>query len=122
MKTIIIACLLSLGLSAQIDDKTKHFYAGFGITVISAEVCNQITDRPALSALSGFALGTLAGIIKESIYDKAMDKGTCSNTDAFMTSWGSACGALVIRVRFDLRDKKNNKQLEKLEQQKYNSL
>ena len=85
MKTIILMCLLSLGLTAQIDDKTKHFYAGFGITCLTAEITNQITDKPFVSCLVGFGAGTLAGIAKEAIWDKAMDKGVCSNLDAGMT-------------------------------------
>ena len=107
-------CLLSLGLSAQIDDKTKHVYAGMGIAIITGEITNQIIDRPAISSLVGFGLGSLAGIAKEAIYDKRMGKGECSNLDAGMTMWGAAVGALVIRVKFDLQDKKKYKQLEKL--------
>jgi hypothetical protein len=109
MKTIIIACLLSLGLSAQIDDKTKHFYAGFGITVLTAEVTNQMIDKPFLSALTGFVAGTTAGILKEVVWDRNMDRGVYSNTDIGMTAWGSACGALVIRVKFDIVEKKRYK-------------
>lgn len=109
MKTFIIACLLSLGLSAQIDDKTKHFYAGFGITVLTAEVTNQMIDRPFLSALTGFVAGTTAGILKDVVWDRNMDRGVYSNLDMGMTAWGSACGALVIRVKFDIVEKKRYK-------------
>lgn len=109
MKTIILICLLSLGLTAQIDDKTKHFYAGFGITVLTAEVTNQMTDRPFLNALTGFVAGTTAGILKEVVWDRNMDRGVYSNLDMGMTAWGSACGALVIRVKFDIVEKKRYK-------------
>jgi hypothetical protein len=110
-KFLITLLLLSLGLSAQDNGATKHFYAGFGITVITAEVTNQMIDKPFLSALSGFAIGTTAGILKEVVWDKKMDRGVYSNKDMGMTIWGAACGALVIRVRFDLQDKKKNKAL-----------
>lgn len=110
-KLLIILLLSSVCVNSQIDDATKHFYAGFGITVLTAEVTNQMIDKPFLSALSGFAIGTTAGILKEVVYDRKMDKGVYSNKDMGMTVWGAACGALVIRVRFDLQDKKKHKVL-----------
>lgn len=110
-KIVITLLLLSLGLSAQDNGATKHFYAGFTITVLTAEVTNQMIDKPFLSALTGFAIGTTAGILKEVVWDRNMDRGVYSNKDMGMTIWGAACGALVIRVRFDLQDKKKNKAL-----------
>jgi hypothetical protein len=110
-KLLIILLLWSICVNSQIDDATKHFYAGFTITVLTAEVTNQMIDKPFLSALSGFAIGTTAGILKEVVYDRKMDKGVYSNKDMGMTIWGAACGALVIRVRFDLQDKKKHKAL-----------
>lgn len=110
-KLLIILLLSSICVNSQIDDATKHFYAGFTITVLTAEVTNQMIDKPFLSALSGFAIGTTAGILKEVVYDRNMDRGVYSNKDMGMTIWGAACGALVIRVRFDLQDKKKHKVL-----------
>ena len=110
-KLLIILLLSSVCVKSQIDDATKHFYAGFTITVLTAEVTNQMIDKPFLSALSGFAIGTTAGILKEVVYDRKMDRGVYSNKDMGMTIWGAACGALVIRVRFDLQDKKKHKVL-----------
>lgn len=108
MKKIILLCLISLGLKGQIDDKTKHFYAGFTITCLTAEITDEFTDNHLVSCLVGFGAGTLAGIAKEAIWDKRMGKGVCSNLDAGMTVWGSAVGSLVIRIRFDFRDKKRS--------------
>jgi hypothetical protein len=113
VKIVITLLLLSLGLSAQDNGATKHFYAGFTITVLTAEVTNQMIDRPFISALTGFVAGTTAGVLKEVVWDRNMDRGVYSNTDMGMTAWGSACGALVIRVRFDLQDKKKHKALYK---------
>lgn len=110
-KLLIILLLSSVCVKSQIDDATKHFYAGFTITVLTAEVTNQMIDKPFLSALSGFAIGTTAGVLKEVVYDRKMDRGVYSNKDMGMTIWGAACGALVIRVRFDLQDKKKHKAL-----------
>ena len=111
VKLLIIFLLSSICVNSQIDDATKHFYAGFGITILTAEVTNQMIDKPFLSALTGFAIGTTAGILKEVVWDRNMDRGVYSNKDMGMTIWGAACGALVIRVRFDLQDKKKNKAL-----------
>jgi hypothetical protein len=110
-KLLIILLLWSICVNSQIDDATKHFYAGFTITVLTAEVTNQMIDKPFLSALSGFAIGTTAGVLKEVVWDRKMDRGVYSNKDMGMTIWGAACGALVIRVRFDLQDKKKHKAL-----------
>ena len=110
-KLLIIFLLSSICVKSQIDDATKHFYAGFTITVLTAEVTNQMIDKPFLSALSGFAIGTTAGVLKEVVWDRNMDRGVYSNKDMGMTIWGAACGALVIRVRFDLQDKKKHKAL-----------
>ena len=110
-KLLIIFLLSSICVNSQIDDATKHFYAGFGITVLTAEVTNQMIDKPFLSALTGFVAGTTAGILKEVVWDRKMDRGVYSNKDMGMTIWGAACGALVIRVRFDLQDKKKHKAL-----------
>ena len=112
-KLLIIFLLSSICVKSQIDDATKHFYAGFTITVLTAEVTNQMIDKPFLSALSGFAIGTTAGVLKEVVWDRNMDKGVYSNKDMGMTIWGAACGALVIRVRFDLQDKKKHKAIYK---------
>jgi hypothetical protein len=42
-----------------------------------------------------------------------MDRGVYSNKDMGITIWGAACGALVIRVRFDLQYKKKHKAIYK---------
>ena len=122
MKYILFILLLPFICQSQIDDKTKHFYAGFGITVISAEITNQITDKPVVSCLVGTGLGVLAGILKETVYDREMKRGVYSNTDMGITCWGAFVGGVCMRVKFDVCDKQKDKQLEKLEQQKYNSL
>ena len=110
-KLLIIFLLSSICVNSQIDDKTKHFYAGFGITVISAEITNQLIEKPAISSAIGGALGITATILKEVIYDGLMNRGTKSFADGMVGCFGSATGAMVIRVRFDLQDKKKNKAL-----------
>ena len=89
-------------LSSQ-DDKsdTKHFYAGFGISCISGSIVNHYTDKPGLSCVIGFGVGTLAGLGKEYIYDKQWGKGVFSKDDYRMTAWGSLCGSIVLRCVID---------------------
>lgn len=112
MKLLYILILSSFFLNAQ-TDKVKHFYAGFGISLISSEIINQCIDRPTISALSGTGLGILAGILKESVYDGMMKKGVCDNQDAYMTIWGACNGGIIIRVKFDICDKKKHKPIYK---------
>lgn len=124
MKTLTtIFLFLYLSLSAQnphfqlgshkvniiIDDKTKHVYAGMGITVSSAMISNHFlfkNKQPLLSIGIGFIMGTLAGIVKESIWDKRMHFGTCDNRDAYATSWGSLVGTICVIIYFDNRENK----------------
>ena len=118
----ILYILLPFVCQSQINDKTLHVYSGLAISVISAEIINQQIDKPFTSAAIGLGLGCLAGITKEVVYDRAMDRGTYSNADMAMTCWGAFVGAVCMRVKFDVCDKQKDKQLEKLEQQKYNNL
>lgn len=83
----------------------KHFYAGAGITFISASIINHYTDKPTLSTWGGITIGCLAGLGKEYIYDKAMKKGVFSKDDYLMTFWGAACGGVVIRCTIDFRSR-----------------
>lgn len=119
MKTILISLLLlSTLLRSQIDDKTKHVYAGMLITIVSAEITNQVINDPFKSTLIGLSTGLTAGLIKDVVYDKMMKKGIYDKNDILATSWGAACGAIIIRVKFDLCDKRKEKELYKLISQK----
>ena len=119
MKKIISLLFLVNNLCATIIndpkevDKTKHFYAGFGIAIITGELTNQIIDRPGISAVIGGGFGILAGILKETIHDRLMNRGIYSNQDMVMTGWGAVCGAMVIRVKFDLCNKRKIEKREK---------
>lgn len=113
MKYLIIIFIVLYSMMGQsqikMKDDTKHFYAGFTIAVGSAEVINQVIDRPGISALIGSALGTGAGIFKEEVIDKRMHRGVYNKGDMAMTTWGAICGGMVVRVHFDLQIKKRNK-------------
>lgn len=94
MKKFILI-FITLNSFAQIDDQTKHFYAGFTIGVSTALVTEHYIKRPVISSLIGFSVGTLAGIAKECIYDKRLNKGTYELQDMFTTSWGGGCASIV---------------------------
>ncbi len=105
MKTLLFV-LFSLGAFAQTDrSDVKHFYAGAGITFVSASIINHYTDKPTLSTWGGITIGCLAGLGKEYIYDRAMNKGVFSKDDYLMTFWGAACGGVVIRCTIDFRSR-----------------
>jgi len=91
----ILPILIALNSFGQIDDQTKHFYAGFTIGVSTALITNHYIKRPVISSLIGFSVGTLAGIAKECIYDKRLNKGTYELQDMFTTSWGGGCASIV---------------------------
>jgi hypothetical protein len=109
MKKLFYILLLIPILSFGQKDKTIHFYAGAGISMGTGLIVDHFTHRHTLSMFSGIVVGSLAGIAKEAIYDKALHKGECDNWDAMATTWGAIIGGLVVRVKFDLDDKKQRK-------------
>lgn len=106
MKTII-PILLSLSLSAQLPDDVKHVYSTMAVTVLSAEIMNQVIDNRTISLCSGMALGIGVGLAKEYVYDKAMGRGVFSSRDIMSDGWGVLLGGIVIGVRFNLQIDKN---------------
>lgn len=107
MKTTILL-LIAFGMNAQkITDDQKHWLAGSLISGVSGSAAYELGARPFHSALIGFGLGTLAGIAKEAIYDKRMNKGVCDNKDAFTTSWGALFGSLTVTIYIDKQRKKD---------------
>ena len=113
MKTLILI-LLSVSLRGQMKDDTKHFYAAFGIAVIGGEITNQLIERPAISSVIGAALGMAATILKEVVWDGKMDRGVKSLEDGVVGCMGAATGGMAIRVKFDICDKRKQKQLDKI--------
>ena len=88
---LIIWCNIIKGQSKD----TKLFYGTFGLTVITSEVCYQITDKAGTSALIGTALSTTIGLI--------------FGHNKMLSTMGAVTGGMVIRVKFDLQEKKQNK-------------
>ncbi len=93
------------------DDKAKHNWAGTGISVSTALFVNHFLfkdKRPFTSSCIGFGMGVLAGALKETVWDKKMDRGVCSRQDFYDTVWGSLVGSLCVRVYFDCRKRKTS--------------
>ena len=98
--------LLTLNLNAQFDkDDFLHHYAGVAITTISGSFIYSKTHKTGLSVGTGFALGLLAGQLKEEVWDLRWKKGTYSNFDKFSTSWGSAVGSFYLIIGINLHQK-----------------
>jgi len=112
MKTIILICLLSLGIKANkpaFDDKAAHWWVAFGLTVVSAEITWQITDRMDFSVIAGGIVGAGATAGKELIWDGYLNRGVKSLADGIAGGMGTATGMMVATVKFDLQRKKNKK-------------
>lgn len=105
MKKLILILLCSNMFGQKFDDKALHFYSGAGITFVTGSIVNHYTHKPTLSTWVGIGTGVLAGLGKEYIYDKAMNKGVFSKDDYLMTFWGAACGGVVIRCAIDFRSR-----------------
>lgn len=112
---VLILILLTLSLKSQ---DYLHVYAGIGISIVTSEVSYQITDRPVLSCLIGSACGITAGILKEKVYDRELKNGVYSQQDMFLTGWGAVIGSMCMRVKFDLQDKKRQKEFIKINNSK----
>lgn len=89
-----------------IDDKALHVYAGIAISILSGFAIYYFsTCMPIVACFSGLGIGTLVGVAKEYLWDKAMKKGTFSTHDMLATFWGSCVGAVALRVIIDLLEK-----------------
>ena len=83
MKTLI-ALILSFNLcSAQIKwtDYDSHFHASGMITGYATSSMYYVTKKAGLSTFIGVLTGVTVGLLKEYVYDKAMNRGTFSGID-----------------------------------------
>ena len=121
MKKIIILILISVTIlksQLKIKDDTKHFYAGFGISVCTSALIYEATDRNGLSIAIGFASGVGAGVLKEYWWDKHLNKGVFSKADLYTTMWGSFTSVPIL---ISIRDFKKRKQLEYIDTVKFSN-
>lgn len=108
-KIIILILIFSNSFFAQrkINDDTKHFYAGFGISVCTSALIYEATDKNSLSIAIGFATGVGAGFAKEYWWDKHLNKGVFNKADLYTTIWGSLNSVPILICVRDFKKKKN---------------
>lgn len=101
MKTIITLLLIaSIAKGQRLNDDTKHYYAGLGISVCTSALVYDLTDNNKLSISIGFVSGVGAGVLKEYWWDKHLNNGTFNKYDLYTTSWGSLTSVpILISVR-----------------------
>lgn len=108
MKKIITLLLIaSIAKGQRLNDDTKHYYAGLGISVCTSALIYEATDRNGLSIAIGFASGVGAGVLKEYWWDKHLNKGVFSKADLYTTIWGSLNSVPILICVRDFKKKKN---------------
>lgn len=107
MKKIITLLLIaSIAKGQRMNDDSKHFYAGFGITLTTHFITSQFNVKPVKSRALGFLAGMTANFLKEFVWDKRLDRGVYSNEDLAFTSYGVVLGT---GVSFCIDDNKKSK-------------
>ncbi len=115
-KLFFIFLLSSLFIKAKppvFDDKAAHWWVAFGLTVVSAEITWQITDRMDFSVCAGGIVGASATVGKELIWDGYLNRGVKSLADGIAGGMGTATGMMVATIKFDLQRKKEKKAIYK---------
>lgn len=108
-KTLLILFTLVCisNISGQIDKQklndAYHFYAGAIIAGIVTNKTYLKTENFGKSYLAGFVAGTVAGLLKEVVYDNLMKQGVPSVKDGGLTTWGANCGALATDCYNDFK-------------------
>lgn len=85
------------------DDFALHVYAGLIIAIVSGMTAH-IWLSPFVSGLIGLFTGTLAGFVKEFVWDLWLKKGVFSWRDIFATFWGACLGAIILAVIFNIHN------------------
>lgn len=111
MKTTILLILISLNLSAQLDQSTKHVYAGCAITIFTSEVLQGFKVKPWKAVLIGFGTGVLSGVVKELIIDKPKYGSQKANGEFADICWGSLIGVAIEIPIIDLKARHRDKKL-----------
>lgn len=105
----IVLLATTLICLSPMDDNSKHYYAGAGISYVSGSIFYKKTKRKMLSCMVGMSMGALAGLTKEYYYDKHMGKGVFSKDDYQITSWGSVCGGFTLCLVIDSKQRNQHK-------------
>lgn len=92
-------------------DKELHYGCGLLISIATGEVVYRLTDNNAMSLSTGILLGAGAGYGKEK-YDQDISGKTFDLGDFGATCKGAVDGAIVLRVRIDIGEKKQKRKLD----------
>ena len=87
-------------------DLTYTYYRSLGISFASSVILEHITRRPFTAGVTGLAIGSLQGLI--------LEKGGTSKIVSCMGSFG---GSFVYVVRCDIKNKKQQKKLNKAKEE-----
>lgn len=110
LSIFILSSFISNANPPIFDDKAAHWWVAFGLTVVSAEITWQITDKIGLSVCVGGIVGEGATIGKELIWDGHLNRGVKDIGDGIAGTMGTFTGMMITTVKFDLQYKKRNKQ------------
>lgn len=100
------------------DDKAQHFYVAAGSAYVVSEIVYQTTDLDGLSPLVGTGFALAITYAKELVWDGMMHRGTKSLADGVFGTGGAFTGGIVHRVRIDIYDRRQERELQHLEQSK----
>lgn len=122
MKFLFLILLFPLIVKSKIIqgpfDKELHYGCGLLISFMTGEVVYQLTDNNAMSLSTGILFGAGAGYAKEK-YDHDVSKKPFDLGDFGATAWGASHGAICLRVRIDIgekrRQRREDKEFEKLQ-------
>ena len=111
MKIAIIILLISFRSFSQITldrntDLTNTYYRSLGISLASSIILEKITHRPFTAGVTGLAIASLQGLM--------IEKG---NTSRMVSCMGSFGGSFVYVVRCDIKNKKQQKKLNKAKEE-----
>ena len=109
MRTLLLI-LFPLILKSQIDDATKHVYAGMGISVVTSQITFHVLteERWGVSLFAGGIAAYTAGLVKENVWD-ASGRGTRDFWDIVATTHGGFIGMIGSTVSFDIHTKRKHK-------------
>lgn len=119
MKLFLIIFLLPICLNAQKsidpDGHIKHYYISAIISAGTGEIIYKKTKLNGISSLIGTGIGITVNMTKEFVIDGIMKYGQKTIGDIIVGNMGAICGGFLHRISLDLREKKKQRELYKLE-------
>ena len=92
---LLIFCFNICSAQYKWTDYDSHYHACGNITGFATSSMYYVTKKAGLSTFIGILTGISVGLLKEYVYDKAMNKGTFSGIDIEADVKGSLIYGLV---------------------------